>query len=229
MRCPSCGYDNPEGLKFFGECGTPLAARCPACGFANPRHGHDLLATPGGGGAGAGGGAVMDLFAVVDQVIELLQSRGRVSYRALRVQFQLDDEALEALKAELIEVHQIAIDQAGAMLVWTGDGRGRPKPPLQLSPSTPPPRIRETQQSQPRTEPLASEAERRQLTVLFCDLVDSTVLASQLDPEEWREVVRAYQETCTTVIARYEGHIAQYLGDGLLVYFGYPQAHEDDA
>jgi len=62
----------------------------------------------------------MDLFAVVDQVIELLQSRGRVSYRALRVQFQLDDEALEALKGELIEVHQIAIDQAGAMLV---DGR----------------------------------------------------------------------------------------------------------
>jgi class 3 adenylate cyclase len=73
------------------------------------------------------------------------------------------------------------------------------------------------------------EAERRQLTVLFCDLVDSTVLASQLDPEEWREVVRAYQDTCAKVIARYEGHIAQYLGDGLLVYFGYPQAHEDDA
>ena len=65
--------------------------------------------------------------------------------------------------------------------------------------------------------------------MLFCDLVDSTVLASQLDPEEWREVVRAYQETCAKVIARYEGHIAQYLGDGLLVYFGYPQAHEDDA
>jgi class 3 adenylate cyclase len=65
--------------------------------------------------------------------------------------------------------------------------------------------------------------------VLFCDLVDSTVLSSQLDPEEWREVVRAYQETCAKVIARYDGHIAQYLGDGLLVYFGYPQAHEDDA
>ena len=73
------------------------------------------------------------------------------------------------------------------------------------------------------------EAERRQLTVLFCDLVDSTALSSQLDPEDWREVVRAYQETCAKVIARYEGHIAQYLGDGLLVYFGYPQAHEDDA
>src|SRR5262249_39198638 len=70
------------------------------------------------------------------------------------------------------------------------------------------------------------EAERRQLTVLFCDLVDSTVLATQRDPEELREVVRAYQDTCAKVIARYEGHIAQYLGDGLLVYFGYPLAHE---
>jgi class 3 adenylate cyclase len=65
--------------------------------------------------------------------------------------------------------------------------------------------------------------------VLFCDLVDSAALASRLDPEEWREVVRAYQDTCAKVIARYEGHIAQYLGDGLLVYFGYPLAHEDDA
>jgi class 3 adenylate cyclase/predicted ATPase len=65
--------------------------------------------------------------------------------------------------------------------------------------------------------------------VLFCDLVGSTVLASQFDPEEWREVVRAYQDTCAKVIARFEGHIAQYLGDGLLVYFGYPRAHEDNA
>ena len=65
--------------------------------------------------------------------------------------------------------------------------------------------------------------------MLFCDLVDSTALASQLDPEDLREVVRAYQDTCAKVIARFEGHIAQYLGDGLLVYFGYPLAHEDDA
>jgi class 3 adenylate cyclase len=65
--------------------------------------------------------------------------------------------------------------------------------------------------------------------MLFCDLVDSTVLASQLDPEELREVVRAYQDTCAKVVARYDGHIAQYLSDGLLVYFGYPLAHEDDA
>ena len=75
----------------------------------------------------------------------------------------------------------------------------------------------------------AAVAERRQLTVMFCDLVDSTSLAAQRDPEELREVVRAYQAACAKVIARFEGHIAQYLGDGLLVYFGYPLAHEDDA
>jgi class 3 adenylate cyclase len=73
------------------------------------------------------------------------------------------------------------------------------------------------------------EAERRQLTVMFCDLVGSTNLSGKLDPEDLREVVRAYQETAADVIQRYEGHIAQYLGDGLLIYFGYPVAHEDDA
>jgi class 3 adenylate cyclase len=64
---------------------------------------------------------------------------------------------------------------------------------------------------------------------MFCDLVDSTALSGQLDPEDWRDMVRAYQRVCTEVIQRYDGHIAQLLGDGLLVYFGYPQAHEDDA
>src|SRR5262245_4276854 len=75
----------------------------------------------------------------------------------------------------------------------------------------------------------AAEAERRQLTVLFCDLVGSTALSTQLDPEELREVMRAYQQTCAHSIRRFDGHLAKYLGDGLLVYFGYPQAHEDDA
>ena len=73
------------------------------------------------------------------------------------------------------------------------------------------------------------EAERRRLTVLFCDLVDSTTLAGHLDPEDLREVVRAYHQTCAEVIHRFDGYIAQYLGDGVLVYFGYPVAHEDDA
>jgi class 3 adenylate cyclase len=79
------------------------------------------------------------------------------------------------------------------------------------------------------TELHSPDAERRQLTVLFCDLVDSTRLASELDPEDYREVVRAYQTACAEVIERYSGHIAQYLGDGLLIYFGYQQAHEDEA
>jgi class 3 adenylate cyclase/predicted ATPase len=92
-------------------------------------------------------------------------------------------------------------------------------------------KTKEPSQAQRRPPPGhgAPEAERRQLTVLFCDLVDSTALSAQLDPEELREVVRAYQARCAEVIQRFEGHIAQYLGDGLLVYFGYPRAHEDDA
>ena len=80
----------------------------------------------------------------------------------------------------------------------------------------------------PETLP-APAAERRRLTVLFCDLVDSTRLAERLDPEDYREVVRAYHQTCAEVIQRFDGYIAQYLGDGVLVYFGYPVAHEDDA
>jgi class 3 adenylate cyclase/DNA-binding winged helix-turn-helix (wHTH) protein/tetratricopeptide (TPR) repeat protein len=73
------------------------------------------------------------------------------------------------------------------------------------------------------------DAERRRLTVLFCDLVDSTRLAGRLDPEDYQEIVRAYHQTCAEVIQRFDGYLAQYLGDGVLVYFGYPVAHEDDA
>jgi class 3 adenylate cyclase len=75
----------------------------------------------------------------------------------------------------------------------------------------------------------SAEAERRQLTVLFCDLVGSTELAVRLDPEDLREVMRAYQAACADVIERLGGHIAKYLGDGVHAYFGWPQAHEDDA
>jgi class 3 adenylate cyclase len=73
------------------------------------------------------------------------------------------------------------------------------------------------------------EPERRQLTVMFCDLVGSTALSQRLAPEELHELIQAYQQVSSDVISRLEGHIAQYLGDGLLVYFGFPVAHEDDA
>jgi TOMM system kinase/cyclase fusion protein len=172
----------------------------------------------------------MNFYDVLDKVQELLTQRGRVSYRALKIQFRLDNEALEALKEELIEVHHLAVDQDGRILVWTGEARPTPVASSQPSPH-------QAARHEDSLTPLASlaavpqspDAERRQLTVLFCDLVDSTVLSSQLDPEDLRVVVRAYQEVCAKVVARFEGHIAQYLGDGLLVYFGYPLAHEDDA
>jgi class 3 adenylate cyclase len=120
------------------------------------------------------------------------------------------------VKAEIIQAKQLARDEEGAVLVWTWSGATPPSPLPQHTPEAPrPARVAPSPVIHP-----TPDAERRQLTVLFCDLVDSTALASQLDPEEWREVVRAYQETCAKVIARFEGHIAQYLGDGLLVYSG---------
>jgi class 3 adenylate cyclase len=173
----------------------------------------------------------MDFYAVVEQVITLLRSRGRVPYRALKLQLQLDDRAVEALKDELIYAQHVAVDEEGRVLVWTGGPGATPAPAATPSSSGPSGRQADLPAEViPRpADARGPEAERRQLTVLFCDLVDSIVLASQLDPEEWRAVVRAYQDTCAKVIVRYEGHIAQYLGDGLLVYFGYPLAHEDDA
>ncbi|MCS3896081.1 hypothetical protein M2171_005214 [Bradyrhizobium japonicum USDA 38] len=74
-----------------------------------------------------------------------------------------------------------------------------------------------------------SEAERRQVTVMFADLVGSTAMVSRLDPEEMRKVIRAYQDTVAGEISRYAGHVAKFMGDGVLAYFGWPKAHEDDA
>ncbi len=72
-------------------------------------------------------------------------------------------------------------------------------------------------------------AERRQLTVMFCDLAGSTALSSRLDPEDYRETIRAYQDVCAGVIARYDGYVAKFMGDGVLAYFGWPRSHENDA
>jgi class 3 adenylate cyclase/predicted ATPase len=169
---------------------------------------------------------------ILDQAIAMLQRRGRVTYRLLKRQFQLDDDTLADLLAELRYAHREAISEDEQGIVWMGGAAVFPTPPppalqpfqLSVSQEAPAPQADVTS-----TTPQSSDAERRQLTVMFCDLVDSTTLSSRLDPEEYRDVVRAYQQVCTDVIQRYEGHIAQLLGDGLLVYFGYPQAHEDDA
>jgi class 3 adenylate cyclase/predicted ATPase len=163
-------------------------------------------------------------------VIEVLQREGRISYRALQRRFDLDDAYLDGVKVELIEAKQLARDENGRILVWVEQAATTAPPPsAQEGPPGSLPGVQTPPEASAHVAPSIPEAERRQLTVLFCDLVDSTGLARQLDPEDLREVVRAYQEACAKVIARFEGHIAQYLGDGLLVYFGYPLAHEDDA
>ena len=79
------------------------------------------------------------------------------------------------------------------------------------------------------TSPPPIDAERRQLTVMFCDLVGSTALSARLDPEDLREVISAYQKRVAETVGRFGGFVAKYMGDGILVYFGYPRAHEDDA
>ncbi|MCZ6871972.1 MAG: AAA family ATPase, partial [bacterium] len=268
----------------------------------------------------------MDFYEVLEQMLVLLQQHGRISYRALKRQFSLDDEYLEDLTFEIIRVKKLAVDEDDEMLVWTGDpaapeadaqpraeaesrfhailpvltgllqreGRityhtlmqvfsldevllgklreelsfkgmaqdqngkglvwtGEAQPPTQFAVPTRSSATSETTTATPAvtaepTHPITDdvtahdehgallessrtspEAERRQLTVMFCDLADSTKLSQQLDPEDLREVVRAYQATAAEVVQQYAGHMAQYLGDGLLIYFGWPQAHEDDA
>jgi hypothetical protein len=156
------------------------------------------------------GGATMNFNEVLTQTIAMLREHGRVSYRALQRQFGIDDDFLNDLKDELIVVQQVAVEQDGRMLVWTGG-------------PAPSPAGAEAAATHPAAVPTAPEAERRQLTVMFCDLAGSTPLSQQLDPEDLREVIRAYQETAAAVIQQFDGHIAQYLGDGLLIYTSYGQ------
>src|SRR5713101_2232992 len=171
----------------------------------------------------------MDFYEVLERVLELLQRHRRLSYRALKAQFELDDDRLDLLKEELLYAQYPIADDHGRGLVWTGAPGGVQEPAPPQSTQQPAAQQDQPTQAEPPTEPPSPDAERRQLTVMFCDLVDSTRLSSQLDPEDYRDVVRAYQRVCSEIIQRFDGHIAQLLGDGLLVYFGYPHAHEDDA
>lgn len=161
----------------------------------------------------------------LDQTIAMLHRQGRVSYRALKRQFGVDDAYLSDLKHEIVDIHRVAVDQDGVMLVWLGVAVGGETVP------TVEPTLRSSQGASPAEsrEPAGPAAERRQLTVMFCDVVDSTALSAQLDPEELHEVLRVYHQTTAAAVERFGGFIAQYLGDGLLAYFGFPQAHEDDA
>jgi len=128
----------------------------------------------------------MDFYVMLDEIRALLQRRGRVTYRALKVQFHLDDEHLEALKEELIEAEQLAVDEQGKVLVWTSAPASAPLPaslsatdqeraPLSYTPQHLAEKI--------VTSRSALEGERKQVTVLFADIKDSTELIKDLDPE----------------------------------------------
>src|SRR5215831_18003291 len=171
---------------------------------------------------------------LLDQVIAMLRRHGRVTYRTLKLQFHLDDDHLEALKEELLYSQSHVLDEDGQGLVWTGDTS-----PTSTSPSaatlashqdrTPltytPPHLAE----KILTSRSALEGERKQVTVLFCDITNSTALAERLGPEAMHTLLNHFFELALTAIHRYEGTINQFLGDGFMALFGAPIAHEDHA
>jgi class 3 adenylate cyclase len=147
---------------------------------------------------------------ILAQIIDLLKRQGRVSYRALKRRFDLDDEYIEDLKAEIIQAQRLALDEDGAVLVWADESEGTPASASQPAQTLePPPQQEPPIQAEQPIKPPTPDAERRQLTVMFSDLVDSTKLSGQLDPEDYREVLRAYQQTCAAVIHRFSGYIVQ--------------------
>ena len=203
--------------------------------------------------------------ALLPEVRTVLQRDRRVTYRRLTSIFSIDKTLLEDLRRELL-FQQVARDEQGEGLVWTGEASpilppavAVPRQPATAETTTvPSPALptralsiaeADTRANGPTASPEvmdtdvlhdasagipapirhAPEAERRQVTVLFCDLVDSTQLSQHLDAEDYRAVVRAYQEAAVTALQPWDGDVAQYLGDGLLVYFGWPTAHEDAA
>jgi len=129
----------------------------------------------------------VDFDHILDQAIEMLQRRGRLTYRTLKRQFELDDKVFEDLKEELLYSQPQVVDDEGKGLIWTGEAESQrePESPSQLAQPT------ALEASSP-VAPQTPEAERRQLTVMFVDLVGSTSLSGELDPEDLREVVRAY-------------------------------------
>jgi class 3 adenylate cyclase/predicted ATPase len=165
----------------------------------------------------------------------LLYYKRRISCRALQRVFDLEDDAFEDLKLELVEVEGVAIEQEHGILVWAGAERVDPDaipfgPPPAASLEAPRGDAAIIEIAEQRSgEPVASDAERRQLTVMFCDLAGSTALSTRLDPEDLQGVIRAYQDAATEAIRSYQGFIAKYMGDGIVAYFGYPQAHGNDA
>jgi class 3 adenylate cyclase/tetratricopeptide (TPR) repeat protein len=169
---------------------------------------------------------------ILDQAIAMLQRRGRLTYRTLKLQFQLDDEHLEALKDELIYGQRLAVDEDERVLVWTratvtaGLAPAEPAAtPAQAPLTYTPPYLAEKILISRR----ALEGERKQVTVLFADLKGSTELIRDLDPEVAQALLDPALQHMMDAVHRYEGTVNQVLGDGIMALFGAPVAHEDHA
>jgi len=168
---------------------------------------------------------------ILDHVITMLQRRGRVTYRTLQLQFQLDDDHLAALKEELLFAHPQVHDEAERGLVWTGDPGTAP--PAAAPAGTPapaplaytPPYLAE----KILTARSALKGERKQVTVLFADLKGSMELLADRDPEEACQLLDPVLEHMMAAVHRYEGTVNQVMGDGIMALFGAPIAHEDHA
>src|SRR5712691_10693512 len=167
---------------------------------------------------------------LLDQTIALLQRRGRLTYRALKRQFNLDDDYLEDLKTELIQGQRLAVDEDGAVLVWTGHAASAAAPPASHTPVQAQAPLAYTPKHLAEkilTSRSALEGERKQVTVLFADVAGFTTLAEQLDPEVVHDIINRCFEGITAEVHRFEGTINQYTGDGVMALFGAPIAHED--
>ncbi len=171
---------------------------------------------------------------IVDQASGLLQRKGRITYRALKLEFSLTDEQLDVLTEELIDGQQVAIDEGGKVLVWKGTGTssslltsttGQPQAPVSYTPPHLAERIRAEQAALEARS--TSDGERKTITALFADLKGSTALIEGLDPEEARAIIDPALQLMMDAVHRYEGYVAQALGDGIFALFGAPIAHED--
>jgi class 3 adenylate cyclase len=178
------------------------------------------------------GGSAMSFEEIVDQALAMLQRRGRLAYRTLKRQFQLDEDTLEDLKTELIKAQRLAVDEDGEVLVWTGGTASVAAPaatavlvqaqaPLTY---TPPHLAEKILVARP-----ALEGERKQVTVFFADIKDSTRLIEGLDPEAAQQLLDPAIHLMMDAVHRFEGTVNQVLGDGITALFGAPIAHEDHA
>jgi class 3 adenylate cyclase len=178
---------------------------------------------------------------ILAHVLEALQQEQRISYRALRRRFELSDDDLEDIKDELIYAKKLAMDEDHRVLVWTGSTAPTAKPtppPSHPEPALPPTpdQAREPVSYTPKhlaekilTSRSALEGERKQVTILFCDLVNSTPIAERIGPEAMHTLLNRFFECALHEVHRYEGTINQFLGDGFMALFGAPIAHEDHA